>query len=235
MSSISNKRFWLRFSGKILARYFQFVVKSSKMERGLDAYFDDLSKDLPAIFTFWHGEQFLIPTIYEKNMPYHALVSRNSDGEIQAAALDVFGVGAIRGSGGKARLKTLQKGGIKSSLEVLTTLENKISVGMTANIPRGPARKVGKGVVTLAKLSGRPIYPICYLTKHNMVLNSWDRAAINLPFSKCALGVGKPIFVQKTADEKEIESARLDVENELFKINRETRKLLGVPFKAESV
>jgi len=149
----------LRTIGRTVASYFKFVAATSRSQNEMQQYFDEVAPNLPAIFTFWHGEQFLIPTAVAGKIDIACLVSRHNDGEMQAAALESQGIKTIRGSGGKNRAKTIKKGGVQSSLEILSTLEAGTSVAMTANVPKGPARKVGKGVVTLAKLSGRPIFP----------------------------------------------------------------------------
>lgn len=227
MIPILNTPFLQRTAGRVLANYFKFVATSSRMVTDAEPYFMQVSDHLPAIFTFWHGEQFLIPTLVAGRLPLCALVSRHGDGEIQAAAMQAFGIETIRGSGGRNRAKTVQKGGVQGSLEMLSALERGTSVCMTANVPRGPARKVGKGVVTLARLSGRPIYPVCHVTGKNWYIDSWDKAAINLPFSKAAFIVGKPLWVDCAADENTLGSARLTLEHELLRITAEARHLTG--------
>ena len=72
-----------------------------------------------------------------------------------------------------------------------------------------------KGIVTLARLSGRPIIPIAAATSRFIVLNTWSKMTINLPFSDLALVAGEPIFVAPDADDAELESKRREVENAL--------------------
>lgn len=222
-----DSRLLQRLVGRTLANYFKFVAATSRMNGSMEPHFAEVKENLPAIFTFWHGEQFLIPTAVAGHLPLCALVSRHGDGEIQAAAMESFGVRTIRGSGGKNRKKTLQKGGIRSSFDMLSSLESGESVCMTANVPRGPAREVGKGVVTLAKLSGRPIYPVAHVTSRNWVLNSWDRAAINLPFSKAAFVLGNSIKVDCAADDSKLNLARNALQNELNRITDEARSVVN--------
>lgn len=222
-----NTRFIQRAVGKSLAGYFKFVASTSRMVGSMEPHFAEVAPNLPAIFTFWHGEQFLIPTAVAGHLPLAALVSRHGDGEIQASAMEAFGVYTIRGSGGRNRQKTLQKGGVQGSLEILTVLKQGTSVCMTANVPRGPARVVGKGVIALAKLSGRPIYPVAHVTSRNWVLNSWDRAAINLPFSRSAFAMGKPIWVDCAADETALASAREMLEHALIRVTDDARHRAG--------
>ncbi|MEP1442314.1 MAG: lysophospholipid acyltransferase family protein [Hyphomicrobiales bacterium] len=217
----------LRTIGRTVAGYFKFVAATSRSQNQMQTYFDEVADDLPAIFTFWHGEQFLIPTAIAGKIDLACLVSRHGDGEMQAAALESQGMKTIRGSGGKNRVKTLKKGGIQSSLEILSVLEAGTNVAMTANVPKGPARKAGKGVVTLAKLSGRPIFPVAMVSSNNIYLKSWDHTAINLPFSKVAFNLGKPVWVDQDASDDEIEAARLEVEMQLTEITKQANNLVG--------
>lgn len=222
---------WLM--GQWFTNYFRFVTWTSPMANDLEPVIAEINKDLPVIFTFWHGEQFLIPTIGEKHFRVAALVSRHGDGSIQAEVLKNFGVKIIRGSGGRNRKKTLIKGGVRGSLEILSALEDGLSICMTANVP-GIHGKVGKGVIALAKHSGRPIYPISHVTNRNIFIDTWDNSAINLPFSKSALLVGKPIWVDCAADENTLEAARQALEDDLHRITTEARRLVGKTGNKES-
>ena len=44
-------------------------------------------------------------------------------------------------------------------------------------------------------MSGRPIYPVAIATSRRVVLDNWDRTAVNLPFSRGAGVAGEPIRV----------------------------------------
>ena len=217
----------LRTIGRTVASYFKFVAATSRSQNEMQQYFDEVAPNLPAIFTFWHGEQFLIPTAVAGKIDIACLVSRHNDGEMQAAALESQGIKTIRGSGGKNRAKTIKKGGVQSSLEILSTLEAGTSVAMTANVPKGPARKVGKGVVTLAKLSGRPIFPTAMVSSNNIYLQSWDHAAINLPFSKVAFLLGNPVWINHTSDDEQLEAVRLEIETQLIELTNQANKIVG--------
>lgn len=217
----------LRTIGRTVASYFKFVAATSRHQNEMQQFFDEVAGDLPAIFTFWHGEQFLIPSAVAGEIDIACLVSRHGDGEMQAAALESLGIKTIRGSGGKNRAKTLKKGGVQSSLEILSTLEAGTSVAMTANVPQGPARKVGKGVVTLAKLSGRPIFPVTMVSSNNIYLNSWDHAAINLPFSKVAFLLGTPVCINHTIGDEQLEAVRLNIEAQLIELTKKANNIVG--------
>ena len=77
------------------------------------------------------------------------------------------------------------------------------------------SRVAGSGIVKLAQMSGRPIYPVAVATNRRITLKSWDRAVISLPFSRGAIVAGEPIVVPQQADADALERARLMLEQRL--------------------
>ena len=72
-------------------------------------------------------------------------------------------------------------------------------VPMTADVPPGPARRAGLGIVTLARITGRPIMPVAIASSRLISFPTWSRLTINLPWSTCGSAVGEPIFVPHDA------------------------------------
>jgi lysophospholipid acyltransferase (LPLAT)-like uncharacterized protein len=97
---------------------------------------------------------------------------------------------------------------------------------MIADIPHGTPREAGMGVVLLAKLSGRPIYPAALATSRRKVLEkSWDRTTINLPFGRSAMAVGEPVFVAPDADDEQMEIKRQELTEQLNAATAEAYRL----------
>ena len=128
---------------------------------------------------------------------WSAMVSRSADAELNALV-----VGEVRPRGG-ARLgrrevgkRHLDKGGARALIALKKALDAGKNVCMIADIPHGTPRQAGMGIVTLARLSGRPIVPVAIATSRRKVLEkSWDKTTINLPFGRCAVVVGEPVHV----------------------------------------
>ena len=93
-------------------------------------------------------------------------------------------------------------------------LEMGATVAMTADVPK-IARIAGLGIVTLGRISGRPIVPIAVVTSRRIDFKSWDRASVGLPFGRGAIVVGDPIHVAAGADSDAMEQARLAVQDGL--------------------
>ena len=98
---------------------------------------------------------------------------------------------------------------------------------MTTDIPPGPARVAGMGIVTLARMSGRPIVPVAVATGRFFALPTWSRLTINLPFTKLAMVVGDPIYVPRDADEEAMEALRQEVEAGMNAATERAYKLAG--------
>ena len=98
---------------------------------------------------------------------------------------------------------------------------------MTADVPTAQPRVAGKGIVTLARLSGRPIIPVAAATSRFFTLNTWSRMTVNLPFSKLVFVAGEPLFVPANSDEQMLELARWRVERSLEAVVARTYALAG--------
>jgi lysophospholipid acyltransferase (LPLAT)-like uncharacterized protein len=161
----------------------------------------------------WHGQHFLTPFIRPKDLPAKVLISRHRDGEINAAAVEALGIGTIRGSGAHGP-DFSGKGGLFAFNAALRALREGYSVAMTADVPK-VSRVAGLGIVKIAQMSGRPIYPVAFASRRRITLDNWDRTTINLPFSRGAGVAGAPIHVPQDASDATLELARRAVEEAL--------------------
>ncbi len=101
------------------------------------------------------------------------LISHHRDAEINAIAAERLGIETIRGSGDIGG-EFMRKGGLGAFRQMLDTLEAGDSVALTADVPK-IARRAGRGIVMLARQSGRPIFPIALATSRRYVLRNWDK------------------------------------------------------------
>ncbi len=83
---------------------------------------------------------------------------------------------------------------------------------MIADIPHGTPREAGLGIVTLARISGRPVVPFVVVTSRRKVLEkSWDKTTLNLPFGRAAVIFGDEIVVPNDAADTMMEEKRHEV------------------------
>ncbi len=188
--------------------------------------YDIAEPEMPVILTFWHGQHFLAPFIMRSHHRAKVLISRHADADVNAIAAEALGVETIRGSGATNRKDFHRKNGVGAMREMIATLEAGINVALTADVPK-ISRRAGLGVVTLARYSGRPIYPIAIATNRRVTAPSWDKASIDLPFGKGGAVAAEPIRVAPDADENELEAARLLVQTRLNEATARAEALAG--------
>ncbi|MEM5580956.1 lysophospholipid acyltransferase family protein [Roseibium sp. AS2] len=213
--------------GSLLAGYLKLVYRTNRFVVAPEGVHARMEADLPVIVAMWHGQHFMVPFAKPSHWLAKVMISRSADGEINAIAASKFGLGLIRASGGKNARQIKKRGGMRGFIEALRALKDGYSIAMTADVPKGPSRKSGVGIVQLAKHSGRPILPVAVATSRSIELNSWDRASVNLPFGRGGIAVGELIWVPAETEEDALEAYRLQVEEGLNAATRHAYELVG--------
>lgn len=193
----------------LTASVVRLVNATNRTAAGSDSIEEAVRLHTPAIAAIWHGQHLLAPAINPRGNKMVALFSRSADAEINARVAEKLGFGVVRGSGGRGGVHNTDKGGARALIALKKTLDTGTNVAMIADIPHGTPREAGLGIVTLAKVSGRPIVPVAVTTSRRKVLeNTWDKTTINLPFGRKALVIGEPIHVAGDATPQEMEEKR---------------------------
>jgi len=212
--------------GFLLAAYLRLVRRTTRFVAAPPELESAFAGNAPAIVAMWHGQHLMIPFAWPKTIDRAAaLISRSSDAGAQAAALRRLGVIPVRGSGGNSKRES-RKGGAPAVLGMMRALADGVTVAMTADVAK-VARVAGLGIVTLARLSGRPILPIAVVARHRIDFKSWDRASIGLPFGRGAIVIGEPIRVPPDADAAALETARRQVELGLDAVHARAFAMIG--------
>jgi lysophospholipid acyltransferase (LPLAT)-like uncharacterized protein len=219
-SRLARSEWVLNGSAALIAGSLRFVKATSRIAyepRSVEDLFADCA---PLIITAWHGQAFMLPLMRPPEYDVDVLASRHADGELIARTLMRIGCGVVRGSGAPDPSRMHQKGGIAGFRGMLAALSEGRSVAMTADFLKNARRKVGLGVITLARLSGRPIIPSAFASSRRREIgSSWDRTTISLPFGRAACVVGDPVWVPDDADDAAMEAARAAVERSLDAVN----------------
>ena len=179
---------------------------------------DDLGG--PAIYCLWHNRLILCMEAYFQQAKRRsvgigmaALISASKDGAFLEAILNRFGVQAARGSSSRRWPQAL--------LELTSWAERGFDLAITPDGPRGPRYIVQPGVMSLAQLTGLPIIPFSFYAHRKIQIKSWDGFQIPLPFSRCDLSLGIPVYVPREATDAQREEIRLQVEQTLKNISRD--------------
>jgi len=210
--------------GGALASYLTFVARTSPLVLDPPDGLDRARRHVPFIVAMWHGQHFMVPFGKPTDLEVRVMISRSGDGEINAVAAERLGMGLIRASGGRNGAQVRKRGGVRGFREMVRTLEEGISVAMTADVPKGPARVAGAGIVAIAEASGRPILPVAFATSRRLELDTWDRMALNLPFGRSAFVIGDAIAPPAGSGEREI--VRLRVQDGLNAVTKRAYDLV---------
>jgi lysophospholipid acyltransferase (LPLAT)-like uncharacterized protein len=206
--------------------YMKLVSRTNPLVKGSHDFHEVYGKNAPLIAAMWHGQHLMSPVIVPKGYVVTALLSRSADAEINARIVERFGHETVRGSGGRNEGNDNSKGGARALIALKRELDQGKSTAMIADISKSTARQAGMGVILLARLSGRPIVAVAYATSRRRILKkSWDQTAISLPFGRAAVISGKPLYVQKDADDAQMEAHRAELTKQLNTATEEAYRL----------
>jgi lysophospholipid acyltransferase (LPLAT)-like uncharacterized protein len=154
----------------------------------------------PVILAFWHNRLFLMAPFFERycrGRTALALISRSRDGQFISDVAARFGVKSARGSSSRHGLAA-------AITAVHAARDEKLDIVITPDGPRGPRYQVQPGILRIAQATGRPIVSVTTNLRWKWVLKSWDGFQVPLPFSRCELISGEPIFVPENATDAEL-------------------------------
>ena len=101
------------------------------------------------------------------------------------------------------------------------------TVSVQPDGPQGPARVSKVGVVTLARLTGRPITPVGFSARPRLRFRSWDGLLLPLPFARVICRYADPIPVPPDADDDEQERLRQALDEALDTLTEHLDARLG--------
>jgi hypothetical protein len=158
------------------------------------------------IFTLWHGELLALAYTYRRR-GICVLVSRHRDGECIARILRRLGFDTARGS--------TSNGGREGAFQMCRNLRNGRDLAVTPDGPKGPRHRVQPGVVYLAQRTGASLVPLACQAEKRLLLDTWDRFQIPLPFSRVVIVSQAPIKVPRDLSGSGIETYRAMLEDAL--------------------
>jgi 3-deoxy-D-manno-octulosonic-acid transferase len=215
----------VRLGGRSLAGLIRLVGRTSKTIYEPPDLVDKLAEIHPCVVACWHGQFMMVAGFRPDNVKVAAMVAKHGDAELVGEAMRALDVELIRGAGAGSRRR--DRGGASALRASLGALADGYSVVMTADVPPGPARIAGAGIVAIGRMSGRPIVPVAVASKHFASFDTWSRLTFNLPYSTLAFVAGDPIHVPAHASSNVLESKRLELETALNAVTTKAYELAG--------
>lgn len=160
------------------------------------------------IFGIWHDRLAFGPGIFQSNKKTAALVSPHSDGKIISSIVLKFNFEIIEGSSNKNSGPALKK--------IIQKLILGSNIVITPDGPRGPRHKIKGSITALARKYSSSLIPIACSCSNYILLKSWDKLIMPLPFGKIIVLIGKPIELgdDNFANDKVLEQSLIDMTSE---------------------
>ncbi len=180
-----------------------------------------IAERCPLITCFWHGRLMMMRPGVPHRRPIYALISGHRDGVLISRALrrlEVHTVASVRRRGGQSALRAM-----------LRLLDEGNPIAITPDGPRGPRMRAKAGAIKLAQLSGAPLIPGSGSVKRRLLLGTWDRFCLALPFSRGIVLAGEPIEVPSDASAAELERLRVQLEDCLNALTAAADRHFGQP------
>jgi lysophospholipid acyltransferase (LPLAT)-like uncharacterized protein len=138
------------------------------------------------LYCVWH-DSMIVPAFAGKHPHSAALTSHHQDGTFVACVLSAVGISAVRGS---------TRHGGETAVRQLMTVARQKHIVITPDGPRGPRRRMSRGIVFLASHTGRAIVPTAFAcTRAWRIRGNWTDLMIPKPLAKVVLLAGAPICV----------------------------------------
>lgn len=207
--------------GRISAGYLRLCRATTRWDRqGFDALAAALA-DGPAIMVTWHDGALLGPMLWPLEMgPLTTLRDTSPSGRVSGALQARLGLLPIAM---EARASNRA-----ASRAILRRVNEGVSIGLTADGPKGPARQMKPATLDWARVTGRPVFVFAAATRRHHRMDSWDRMIMPLPFSR-----GRVIFrlwrddLPRKADEATLEALRLELTAALEDVSQDVWRGLG--------
>ncbi len=176
-----------------------------------------------AIGASWHRDAIFMVWSFRHFHPM-IMFSRSKDGALIAGFAEKLGVIPIRGSSSSGGAEALR--GMKKFLTEPGARFRKVASVLDG--PRGPRCVAKRGMIALAKETGKPMIPIVVSAHPALTLKkTWDKSLIPLPFSRVIIMLGQPWHVPADINSEDIETMRQEFEDTLNEMKRRADRMTG--------
>ena len=166
------------------------------------------------LYSVWH-DSMIMPVFGGRHLASTALTSQHRDGSFVAGVLRYCNIRTVRGSTNRIRTGAIR--------ELLKTTESSHLV-ITPDGPRGPNRRMSRGIAFLASRTGRGIVPTGYACSSCWRWRgSWSDLIIPKPFSKVVLMAGAPIFLPPDASADDLQQHQQQLQAAMEQIERDAQ------------
>ena len=194
-----------RFLVWISSFYLAFVYRTTQWNTlGFEEFFQSLKDGTPWVLVTWHGRLSMVPYAWDwKTWQFTVLSFDHPASKIMGDTLRKRGI----------HLLQLNRKGSNTSVlrHAIRAFRAGHCIGVTPDGPIGPHMVVKPGAVELAAICGAKIAPLTFSVKRRIVLKTWDRFVLPLPFNRGVFVMGPAHAVPRkmSPDELQAEMERL--------------------------
>jgi hypothetical protein len=144
------------------------------------------------IFGSWHSRLLALTYYYKYRYNFRNLtlmVSRSRDGELFKRLLTKFDIESVRGS--------TTRGGIGATTVMVRIARSGRDTALSLDGSKGPRYTVQPGALLLAQMTGVPLVILSYDISHKIVLRTWDRMIVPLPFGHVYAAFADPLYIPR--------------------------------------
>jgi len=209
----TEKLKWRRLAKKFLVRvaehtvpyfyfaYFAFVWATSKIT-DLTSPLDDALRNPPHRFVaaVWHQDVLCVPWAYRR-LHAQTIASVGDAGGVIARLLELCNFTVFRG--GSSKRASRKKLILEEFTRHLLTVDRP-AVGITVDGSSGPPYRMKTGVIVLAMKINAPFFVVRIWSKRRILLPTWDRTMLPLPFNRIVLLAEGPYALPENMDQEEV-------------------------------
>lgn len=176
----------------------------------------------------WHRHAIFLFYFFRNLGARGIMISRSRDGELIARVAEYLGYTPVRGSSSRGGLHALS-----AMIHYMKDRTEKRLCGTAVDGPRGPARKMKKGMAMVAMKSGSWFVPVaCSGTRVITFSRAWDKTIIPKPFSRVVIDFGEPVKIPEDASEVEFSRICADIEAQLNRLTDKVDRICGYTGKS---
>ncbi len=223
---------------RVYVFYMKFVFATSRVDtNGFQVLGEISQKHDGAVALLWHEEVFTVAFAYGRSflaVQPHTLASIGTVGEIITRMLELCGFTVFRG--GSSRRASRRRSAVVSDMIDHMNVTSNVTYGITVDGSHGPAYRMKRGGVVIARECGRPVVLVRTWYKRRVRLDTWDRTAIPLPFNVIKYYLDGPFRVPEDASSDEgLARFILLLEDKLIDVAINSYREMGQPVPANLV
>ena len=163
--------------GGIVGLWLRFCNATTRWDRRGDEALLAALETGPVVIILWHESVMMgVPHWKLSFGPAAILRDTSPAGRLSGAVQRQFGMQTFAMAANAANISVLR--------DVLRLVKSGVSLGITADGPKGPARVVKAAPLDWVKATGRPVFFYAYATERHFRIGSWDRMVVPLPFGR---------------------------------------------------